>query len=127
MLQEDPLTPTINNFVVDSVVRHWVLVMAYRVGRKGGRGWEGRHQSTLFYTDDSMVESSDRGWLHGDFSILVRMFDLVGLGTNVRKTVEMVFRPCQAVRTKLEVEYDCNMIGAGLSYWKRQQVRVWCS
>ena len=32
--QGDPLSPTIFNVVVDSVVRHWIMLVAVRVG-----GW----------------------------------------------------------------------------------------
>ena len=32
MMQGEPLYPTIINVVVDSVVRHWLLVMADQVG-----------------------------------------------------------------------------------------------
>ena len=74
-----------------------------------------------------MVASSYRGWLQGYFSTLVGMFNWVGLGMNVSKTVGMVLRPCQAVRTQLEAAYERNMTGAGISYWERQQVKVWCS
>ena len=31
--------------------------------KRGERGGEGRHQAVLFYTDDSMVASSDPHWL----------------------------------------------------------------
>ena len=114
MTQGETLPPTIINVVVNSVVRNWVSVMVDQVGGQDWHGWEGRHQSTLFYMDDSMVASLDRGWLQEDFSILI-LFDWVGLGNNVKKTVRMVFRPCQAVRTQLEASHERHMTGAGLS------------
>ena len=59
VIQGDPLSPTILNVVVDAVVRHWFMLMVEGVEDQGERGQEGRHQNALFYTDDSMVASSD--------------------------------------------------------------------
>ena len=71
----EPLFPTIFNVVVDAVVRRWLEVMVERAGEQNGRRREGRHQNALFYVDDSMVASSDPGWLQGDFSTLVGLFN----------------------------------------------------
>ena len=38
-----------------------------------------------------MVASSDPRWLQGAFNTLVGLIDRVGLRTNVRKTVRIVF------------------------------------
>ena len=63
-------------------------------GCKGGRRQEVRHQNSLFYADEGMIESSDPGWIQGAFSTLVRLFHRVVLKTHFGKTVRMVFRPC---------------------------------
>ena len=49
-----------------------------------------------------MVELSDSGWLQGAFSTLVCLFEILGLKKNVRKTVGMVYCPCQAAGTHSE-------------------------
>ena len=54
-----PLFPTIFNLVVDTVVSHWVTVMAEGVEERGERGQEGRHHNDLFYTDNGMIASLD--------------------------------------------------------------------
>ena len=95
--QGNPLSPTIFNVVVDAVESHLVKVMLEGVSKQGGRGQEGRHQNSQFYADDSMVASLDPGWLQGDFSTLVGIFDGVGLKTNVRKTIGMVCRLFQSL------------------------------
>ena len=59
VVEEDPLSPTIFNVVVDAMVRHWVEVMAETAGRQDRRGREGRYQNAHFYADDIMVASSD--------------------------------------------------------------------
>ena len=73
-----------------------------------------------------MIVLSDPVWMQEEFSTLVGLFDWVGLRKNVRKTVGMVCRPCQAAGTQSEAEYERWMTGAGLSYRERQQVRVKC-
>ena len=46
--QVDPLSPTIFNVVVDSVVCHWVAMMVEGAKERGEHGQEGRHQNSLF-------------------------------------------------------------------------------
>ena len=75
VMQGYPVSPTIFNVVVDAGVQHWVAVVVEREGRQDGRVQEGQHQSALFYMDDNMVASSDLGWLHGSFSILIVLYD----------------------------------------------------
>ena len=105
LTQGDPLSPTIFNVVVDVVVRHWVEVMVESVEERGERGQEGRHQNSLLYTENGMVALSGPRWLQSAFSTLVGLFDRVGLQNNVRKTVGMVCRPCQAEGTQLGAAY----------------------
>ena len=92
----DPLSPTIFNVVVDAEVRNWVTVVISGAKERDERGREGRHQAALFYADNSMVASSEIRCLQIAFNTLVGLFDRVGLRTNVRNTVGMVFRPFQA-------------------------------
>ena len=120
MTQRDPLSPTIFNLVVDTVVRHWVMVMLMvmveGVEDQGESGQEGRHQYALFYADNGMVASSDPRWIQGEFNTLVGLFDMVGLRTNVRKTVGMVCRPCQATGNQSEAAYGRQITGEGPTY-----------
>ena len=113
MTQGDPLSPTILNMVMDAVVRHWVTVMVEGAQEQGKHGKESRHHNSLFYADGDMVASSDPQWIHSAFSTLVGLFDRVGLQTNIRKTVGMVCRTCQAAGTQLEAAYGRQMTGEG--------------
>ena len=61
--QEDPLSPTIFNVVVDEVVRHWLAVMAEDAEERGDRGQEGWHQNYLSYADNGTVASLEPQWL----------------------------------------------------------------
>ena len=53
-------------------------------------------ESGIFYAYDGVVASTDPVWLQSAFDLLMGLLDRVGLRTNVRKTVEIVFRPCWA-------------------------------
>ena len=67
---------------------------------RGRRGQEGRHQNSLFYVDYGMVASLYMRWLQEYFNTLVGLFDRMGLHTNIRKTVIVVFRLCQVAGTQ---------------------------
>ena len=55
--QGDPLSPTIFNVVVDTLVQHWVAVVISGTEKQGERGQESSHQAALFYTYGGMVAS----------------------------------------------------------------------
>ena len=92
-MHRDPLSPTIFNVVLDTVVRHWVTVVIAGAEERGERGKEGRYQDALFYADDGMVAFFGPRWIQGAFSTLVGLFYRVGLRNNVVKIVNMFFRP----------------------------------
>ena len=53
-------------------------------------------KQAFFYADDSVVESTDLGWLQSEFVMLTGLFDQVGLRKNIRKTMGMVCKPFRA-------------------------------
>ena len=75
MTQGDPLPPTILSMVMEEVVQHWEVVVEERLGVQEGCGWEGRHQTPLFYVDDGMVASTEPEWLQGASDTLIGMFN----------------------------------------------------
>ena len=126
MTQEDPLSPTIFNVVVDVVVRHWVTVMVEGVEEWVERGKKVRHHNVLFYAYNGLVASLDPRWIQGAFSTLVGLFDKVVLRNNSWKTVGMVCRPCQAAGTQSEAAYVQQMMGERPTYQERQKGQVQC-
>ena len=122
--QGDLLSPTIFNVVVDAVVRHWLHLATQEAVRRREWGRERRHQAALFYADDGMVASTDPRWLQWAFTILVGLFDRVGLKTNQRKTVSMVCRPCSAAGNRTKTSYKHTMTGKGLSPKERKRESV---
>ena len=65
--------------------------------------------------------------MQGAFNTLVRLLYQVGLQTNIRNTVLMVFHPFQAAGNQSEAAYKRRMTGEVLSYRESQRVRVKCS
>ena len=61
-----------------------------------------------------MVASTDPGWIHTAFDILTGLFDRVGLQTNVKKTVGMVFHTCRADRVRADKAYTQRMTWGGI-------------
>ena len=121
-----PLSPTIFNVVVDAVVPHWVTGVISDAEEWGELGKEGGYQAALFYADNGMVASSDPRWLQGDFNTLVSLFDRVGLQKNVRKTVGMVYHPCQAAGNLSEAAYGRRFTGEVPTYRERLKGQVSC-
>ena len=117
--QVDPLSPTIFNVVVDTVVRHWIEGLKTETEEKGETEREG-HFSAVFYANDGMFGASDPAWLQGTFSALVAIFDRVGLRTNVDKTVSMAYHPCRAGTGNRTTEgYRRKLTGVGSTFKER--------
>ena len=53
-------------------------------------------KATVFYADDRMVASKDPVWLQSSFVMLTRIFDRVGLRTNIQKVVCILCNPFRA-------------------------------
>ena len=57
---------------------------------------------------------------------LIELFDRMGLKTNVRKTVGMLFRPFQVARIRAGEAYTRSMAREGRSFKERQRDWVLC-
>ena len=73
-----------------------------------------------------MVASSDHRWIQGAFNTLIGLFDRVGLRKNLRKTVRMVYLPCQAAGNLSEAAYGRRVTGEGPTYRERLKGQVLC-
>ena len=80
--------------------------MVEGAGEQFGRRQEVRHKNYLFYADDVMIALLEPVWIKGVFSILVGLFNRVGLNNNVGNIVEMVCRSFQAEVTWSEAAYN---------------------
>ena len=112
--------------VVDAVVRHWLQLATQEAERREEQGREGQHKAALFYAGDGMLALSDPRWLQWAFTVLVGLFDRVGLKTNQQKTVSTTCRPCSTPGNRLEASYTHTMKGAGPTPKERKRERVTC-
>ena len=124
--QGNPLSPTIFNVAVDTVVGHWATGVIVDAEERGGLVKYGKHQAALLYADDGMVASSDPQWLQGSFNTLVGLFDRVGLQTNIGNTVGMFCHPCQAAGNLSKAAYGRRVTGEGTTYRERLKGQVAC-
>ena len=83
-----------------------------------------QHRTAFFYADDGMVASTDLVGPQGEFDILTRLFNRVGIWNFFRKMAGMICRPCGALETQSQGVYKCWMMGEVLTYQDIQRVRV---
>ena len=93
--KEYPLSPTIFNVVLDSVIKHWVTVLGGFQGEIGQvLGESIQTLMAIFYDNDGLVTLSEGARLQGSFNVLTGLFDRASLRTNEGNTVSMDCRPC---------------------------------
>ena len=80
-------------------------------------------KAVFFYVYDSLVASTNPGWLQSVFDTLMVIFDEVVMQTNICKTVGMVCQPCRASRVRSNEAYTRQMKGEGRGYKDRQRRR----
>ena len=112
--------------VVDSIIHHWVTVVAEieeGTERLGMSIWD---LAAYFYAYNGLITSTQTERLQRAFAILTGLFDRVGLRTNTRKTASMACQPCHA-SGKMSVEaYERRTTGTGPTFWDRYRRRVHC-
>ena len=130
VIHGDPLSPTIFNVVVDSVIRHWAKAVGGGGGQEGA-GQEGLGNSTqelsaLLYSDDILVALPERSRLQGEFDALTGLFHCVGLWNNKEKIVSTACQTCHALHVWSMEAYTWRVMGMGLSYKERLRQLLHC-
>ena len=74
-----------------------------------------QHRAAFFYAYYGLVVSTDPVWMQRSFDTVTGLFDRVGLQTNFRKTVGIIFRPFLSTRNQSEAAYKLWMMGEGLT------------
>ena len=86
MTQGYPLSAKIFNIVVDPVVREVLLeVCGPREAQHGFRWAVGEH-NVCFYEDERQIAWRNPIWVQTALTTMVRIFERVGLQTNLSKT-----------------------------------------
>ena len=114
--QGNPLSPTIFNMVVDTVIRHWVAVVG---GPQEGSILEGLGTSiqdllALFYAYDVLVASPESTHLQEVFDALTGLFNHVGIQTNEGNTVGIEYMPCHTPQEWSMEAYTRRVTGRGI-------------
>ena len=118
--QGAPLSITILNVVVDVVIQHWVNMVTVTEEAVPPRAdttegfWRDVHRLTAyFYADDGILASTRATRLQQAFDTLKKLFELVGLRTNVAKMVIMACKICHVIGVHSAEAYGLWMMGEG--------------
>ncbi len=93
MTQGSPLSAKLFNLVVDAVTRKWLVWLPLKGVRDHGEQYLDKLMQgflAIFYVDDAYFSSRDPVFLQMALSILVELFERVGLETNCLKTQAMI-------------------------------------
>ena len=93
MNQGYPLSPTIFNHFVGTVVRNWVSLVAGDAGGQDRLGRDVHPHAALLYMEYGFFAFTDPEWMQEAFDTLTGLFKRVGLRTNASKTVGMIYCP----------------------------------
>ena len=124
--QGDIVSPTVFNIVVDAIVRHWLALTVDDGSETNGRGVSVRELLVLFYADDGLIASRNPEWLEWALNELSRLFESVGLKTNLEKTKAMNCFPACIAGPISDQAYSRRLRGGGLSHGDRRRRRVEC-
>ena len=118
-----PLSPTIFNVLVDTVLWHWVTREAStdEAVDPGVSGTEifgryAQHLAAYFYADYGIITSTWVARLQRAFDTLTELFDHMGLHINVENMASMDCRSCCALGGNSVEAYCLHMMGLGHTY-----------
>ena len=86
-------TPNILNILVDAVIRAMLLEFWGTQEVQPGLVWAVGDHNIVLYADDAHIAGRKPIWIQTTLTAMVRMFDRVGLQTNLGNNKAMVFTP----------------------------------
>ena len=106
---------------MESVVRHWVnMVASEEIGPEGLRRLI-QHLSAYFYTNNRLILLMRSAWIQWTFCVFTYPFDCFPLCMNVRKMVRMVWQPCHSPGYMLVEAFTRRMAGG-----EGQRIEIGC-
>ena len=121
------MSPTLLNVVVNSVVRHWILMaVEYKAVIQNGLGHAVGQILGVFYADDGLLVSRYPEWLQGALNGLIRMFCQIGLVANISKSKTMACHLGEIILGISEEVFGRRSTGKGETYWEwlRRKIRA---
>ena len=81
---------------MESVVRHWVNMVASEEAGPEVLRRSIQHLSAYFYTNNRLISLMRSVWIQWAFGVFTYLFDYSALRMNIRKMVRMVWQPCHS-------------------------------
>jgi hypothetical protein len=118
--QGGPLSSFMFNVCVDAVVREWLRQVLGDDAAQKGLGEAAHDHAVAFFVNDGLVMARCPEWLQSCFTILVNLFERIGLRTNAAKTKVMTCLPGKIRVAKAEEEYAAQQTGntATMKCWR---------
>ena len=110
--------------VVDSFIRHWVMVEKLTEPGTGGLGLTIIYLAAYLYAEDVLVAPTQPERLHRAFDVLTGLFDRLGLRKNTAKMIGMVCQPCHVPGGMSDEAYARRATGKGPTFQERHQRRL---
>jgi hypothetical protein len=118
--QGGPLSSLIFNVCVDGVVKEWLRQCLGDDTAQGGIGEAVRDYIVAFFVDDGLVVARCPEWLQSSLTILVNLFERIGLKTNAAKMKVMTCLHGKIRVAKTEEEYATQQTGDTTTAKRRQ-------
>ena len=124
--QGDPVSPTLFNIIVDEVVRETLQeICGPQEAQHGFRWSEGEH-NICFYAYDGRIAGKYLIWVQAALITMVRIFERVGLQTNLDKTKAMICMTGFIWGQQGAEVYKRQATGEGPTFRERKRTRVSC-
>jgi hypothetical protein len=110
-MQGGPLTGLMFNICANALVREWLRQVLGDDAAQGGLGEAAHNHAVAFFVNDGFVTARCPEWLQSSFTILVNLFECIGLRTNAAKTKVMTCLPGKIRVARTEEEYAAQQTG----------------
>ena len=111
---------------MDAVVRATLQEICGPQEAQHGFGWLAGEHNICFYAYDGRIEGGDPIWVQAALTKMVRMFDRVGLQTNLDNTKAMICTPGFVWGQQGDEAYHQGAIGEGPTFRERKKTRISC-
>ena len=124
--QRELISPTVFNKVVCEVVRVFLMEVCGLQELHYGIIWAYGEQKIVFYVDDRHIAGCKPIWVHKILPDVVRVFEIMGIHTNLGKTKEMVCTLGFVWGKQGIVVYKRRETGEGATFREHNKTRVSC-